>query len=115
MAGSLSPRAVALASALAAAKHAALAVQGEDDGGTANLDSPFLFPGEPRLTAPVVQRAAAAAGVHIGSRYRSSFWNGWFLGSLVKGQGAMRTRMAEAAAKALQGAGEDAGVYYRID
>lgn len=104
-----------LAEALRAGKAAAEAARGEDDGGSANLDEPFLY--GHGLTEVVVQRAAHEAGVSIGSRYRSSMWNGWFLGALTSGQGAMRTRMAEAAAKAIEDAeaGIAACVYYRLD
>lgn len=111
--GGLTPREVRLAAALAAAKHAALAVQPGDDGGTANLDSAFLN-AQPGLRGESVVRAAEAAGVLLGIRRRSKWWNGWFI-HVTQGQGAMRTRMAEAAAAALNDAGESASVYYRID
>lgn len=113
MSGSLSPREKKLAAALAAAKHAALAVQESDDGGSANLDCAFLD-AQPGLTAAAVRRAAEAAGVSLGVRQRSRWWNGWFV-HVTSGQGAMRTRMAEAAAKALKEAGESATVYYKVD
>lgn len=107
----LTPRQRKLATALAAASHAARAVQGTDDGGTANQDSAFLYVNS--MTAAAVHDAAVAAGVSL-SRMRTRQWNGWFV-HVQEGQGAMRTRMAEAAAKVLTDAGEPACVYYQVD
>lgn len=109
----LTPRERRLASALAAAKHAALAAQPGDDGGSANLDSAFLN-AVPGLRGESVRRAAEAAGVSLGTRQRGKWWNGWFV-HVGGGQGAMRTRTAEAAAAALVAAGESATVYYKVD
>lgn len=102
-----------LTEAFRAAKDAALAVQGEDDGGTANLDSLFLYTRR-GLRTGVVEGAAANAGVTV-RRHDSSWWRGWFVGGVSCGQGAMNSRMVEAAAKAMQEHGEDVGVYYAID
>lgn len=104
---------VRLAAALAAAKHAALAGREGGDGGSCNLDSAFLD-AKPGLRGESVARAAKAADVSLGIRWRTKWWNGWMV-HVHQGQGAMRTRMAEAAAKALNDAGESASVYYRVD
>jgi hypothetical protein len=108
----LTPRQAALAAALAAAKQAALRVQPGDDNGSANFDSPFLY-ATPSTRAATVRKAAEAVGVEV-SRYNSRWWKGWAV-DVTDGQGAMRTRMAEAAAQALRGAGEYASVYYQVD
>lgn len=113
MSSTLTPRQKQLASALAAAKQAAVDVEPGDDGGSANLDTAFLH-AQPGLRTDAVRRAAAAAGVAVGDRWRSRWWNGWMV-HVEKGQGAMRTRMAEAAAEALRAAGESASVYYQVD
>lgn len=113
MATTLTPRELRLATALAAAKQAALAAQPGADGGSANLDSAFLN-ARRGLTAASVRRAAEAAGVTLGARRRGKWWNGWTV-QVGQGQGAMRTRTAEAAAKALNAAGESATVYYQVD
>lgn len=111
MPSTLTPRQRLLASALTAAKNAAVAAKTDDDGGSANLDSPFLyFSG---LRADAVRLAAEAAGVSV-SRHRTRWWNGWFV-HVAEGQGANRTRMAEAAVDALRVAGEEAAVYYQTD
>lgn len=116
MASTLSPRERSLATALAAAYHAAMAVKDDgDDGGSCNLDCAFLH-AQRGLTSAMVRRAANAAHVGVGERYRSNLWNGWFVHVGAHcGQGYMRTRMAEAATRALRDAGEDASTYYRID
>lgn len=98
--------------ALCAAKASAEAARPGDDGGSANMDSPFLH-SQRGLTSDAVDSAARLAGVGV-RRYRSSMWNGWFV-SLTAGQGAMRTRMAEAAARTLNECGEEASVYYQVD
>ena len=108
----LPPRARLVYDALSAAKAAAEAARPGDDGGTANVDSPFLH-SQRGLTRDAVENAARLAGVGV-HRYRSSWWNGWFV-SLTAGQGAQRTRMAEAAVRTLNECGEEASVYYQID
>jgi hypothetical protein len=108
----LTPRERRLAEALLRAKVAARDAQPGDDGGSANLDCVVLAP-QPGLTERIVAAAAEAAGVSY-HRRRSGVWKGWFL-NFGQGQGAMNTRMVEAACEALNRAGETATVYYRID
>lgn len=108
----LPPRTRLVYDALCAAKASSEAAYPGDDGGSANLDSPFLH-SQRGLTFNAVETAARLAGVEV-RRYRSRMWNGWFV-RLTAGQGAMRTRMAEAAARTLTECGEEASVYYQLD
>lgn len=100
---------LALADAFAKAREAAEAVADGDDGGSANLDCCFLE--SQRLRRTTVEKAAAKAGVTV-SRLDNSWWHGWFVHGVQRGQGAQRTRMAEAARSALAAAGYSASVYY---
>lgn len=104
--------ALPLADALRLALKAAEAVADTGDGGSANLDSAFLF-ARRGMTARRFEESALAAGV---GAYRSHhrFWRGWFL-EVQWGQGARRTQMAEAAVATLKEAGWDACVYYVLD
>jgi hypothetical protein len=101
-----------LTQAFRLARKAAEEAQGTEDGGTANLDSAFLY-ARLGLTEATVQRAATAAGISV-RRHNTRFWRGWFI-EVARGQGAMRTRMARAAHEALQAAGQESSVYYQID
>jgi hypothetical protein len=101
-----------LTQAFRAASLAAEFAKPGDDGGTANFDSAFLY-AKRGLTGAKVQEAAKEAGVSV-RRRDSRWWKGWFV-EVGAGQGAMNTRMAEAACKALQEAGLEASVYYQID
>lgn len=101
-----------LVDAFRAAKLAADFAKPGDDGGSANFDSAFLY-GRRGLTDKAVQAAAAEAGITV-RRSSSRWWKGWFV-QVGAGQGAMNTRMAEAATKALIDAGWDAGTYYMVD
>ena len=109
----LTPRAQRLAAALIAAREAAAGAEGTDDGGTCNFDSVFLF-AERGLTSKAVEAAAEAAGVTV-SRTSGGYWNGWFVFVGERGQAAMRTRMVEAAHKAMTAAGERPTIYYAMD
>lgn len=110
---SKSPASVeALTQAFRLARNAAEEVQGTEDGGTANFDSCFLY-ARLGLNEATVRRAASAAGITV-RRHRTRHWQGWFI-EVDHGQGAMRTRMAEAAHKALAAAGQGSSVYYQID
>lgn len=113
--GRVTPRAGRLAEALRAARAAAEAAvnRDDDDGGSANLDTAFLYATR-GLRETTVRQAAEAAGVHLGPRQRGRWWNGWMV-HVGAGQGAMRTRSAVAAAEALVEAGEEATVYWQVD
>lgn len=65
------------------------------------------------LTDKAVQAAAEEAGITV-RRWQTRWWRGWMI-DVGAGQGAMNTRMAEAATKALNDAGWDAGTYYMVD
>ena len=112
----LTPTAQGLADAFKAAAEAATeaATEATDDGGTCNLDSVFLRARRGR-TAAAVKAAADAAGVTV-TRTRGGYWNGWFVDVGERGQGAMRTRMVEAAYLALHAAGvKGTTIYYAMD
>jgi hypothetical protein len=88
------------------------AEQDSDDSGTCNLDTPVYRP-EPAVRNSVIEQAARAAGVRISI----SEWFGRravFL-YVTTGQGACRTRAAQAACCALEAAGLRATVYYQMD
>lgn len=100
-----------LTRALQAAKEAAEEFASSEDGGTCNFDT-AVFPlkqvGRKRLAA-----AEEASGV-------SCYVQRWFGQQCVfvcigSGQANRRTRMAEAAAKALKARGLEATVYYQMD
>lgn len=85
----------------------------EDDGGTCNFDSPVLF--FPKGTrSERVQRIAKSAGIDLDVRR----WLGrtcYSVGTAASGQGALRTRMAEAAYRSMKDAGLDVMMYYQMD
>ena len=97
--------------ALIAAREAAQRVAPGEDEGTSNRDSAVFWPGKTRTKT--IESAAEEAGITINIRdwlgARTVFLH------VQHGQGAQRTRMAEAAAKALQAAGLDSAVYYQMD
>lgn len=111
VAENLMPTHEELVAALRAANDAAKAARGTVDGGTCNMDTPVLFT---RRREAFVAKAAAEAGVIV----RKGSWMGrvcYFVQVEYEGQGDMRTRMVEAATKALKAAGLAAQTYYQMD
>jgi hypothetical protein len=101
----------ALATAFRAAQAAALSAEPGDDDGTCNMDCAVFRP-ERGLRSSIIEAAAREAGIHI----RISDWFGRAVFLYVsKGQGNRRTRMAEAAQRALEDHGLNATVYYQMD
>ena len=102
-----------LADALTLAKAAAFAADIDtEDGGTSNFDQPAL-----RLEGwrdSTVQKVARATGVDLTPfQWFGKRW--YWVGTPLHGQGNRRTRMAEAATKALKDAGLKAQTYYQMD
>lgn len=97
--------------ALKAAKLAADGHNAGDDDGTCNLDTPVFFPG--RLRTATIQAAAEAAkvSVNVGTWGRSRC----VFVYVTQGQANRRTRMAEAATRALKEKGLEAATFYQMD
>jgi hypothetical protein len=107
-------KAVSLVAAFTAAREAARAAgdANDEDGGTSNFDTPIVF--LPRVRGSRIEKAAAEAGVDASTvRYCGATW--WFVRVPLDGQGNCRTRMAEAATKALKDAGLNATTWYQMD
>lgn len=98
----------ALEAAVKAASEAALQHSNTEDGGTCNFDTCYI-----RISIPKHLRDKSQLHFRQGwGLYRDS----WSIDELpTHGQGNMRTRMAEAAAKSLCAAGYKATVRYEID
>jgi len=86
----------------------------ENDGGTCNFDTPILdFKGWKEIE---IQKLSQLSGIRIGDKMTSKFWKGCrMIYVQMNGQGANRTRMAEAAFKSLQEAALPASMYYQMD
>lgn len=98
---------------LKAAREKALqAVEGEDDGGTCNLDAPALY--LPRWNTALVEQAAKEAG---GSCFIHRMCGGRYVvfSTPNVGQANRNTIAAEAMTAELSARGYDATTYYRID
>lgn len=98
----------ALEAAIKAASEAAMQHANTEDGGTSNFDTCYI-----RISIPKRLRDQSSLHFMQGwGLYRDS----WSIRELpTYGQGNMRTRMAEAAAKSLCAAGYRATVRYEID
>ena len=98
-----------LESAICNAKNAAREYENIEDGGTCNFDSPIIH----LEKADKKQLAMMDFEVSpIGGRG----WKDWYFVNIpLSGQGARRTKMAEAAAESLKADGYDAMVYYQMD
>lgn len=83
----------------------------EWDGGTCNFDAPVVnFKGYSKAEIPSQINEIRVSKMDYG------FWKGWYRVSVdLNGQGANRTRMAEAASRKLTEAGLEASVYYQMD
>ena len=102
-----------IAKAIRKAAEAAQVVATIDDGGTCNFDCAYIrVPGMREQQAKAIEEAS---GLHLHLyTYR---WHGRILqltGGL-SGQGARRTKMAEAMCASLRADGVDASMYYQMD
>ena len=85
---------------------------GFDDGGTCNFDSVYVR--AKGMTKAMVQDLQELSGVSL--TLTNTRWHGRMLVlNCTEGQGARRTRMAEAAYGWLKTAGVDCGMYYQMD
>lgn len=98
----------ALEAAVKTASEAALQCSNTEDGGTCNFDTCYI-----RISIPKRLRDRSQLHFMQGwGLYRDS----WSINELpTHGQGNMRARMAEAAAKSLRAAGYNATVRYEMD
>lgn len=98
----------ALKAAVKNASEAAMQHANTEDGGTSNFDTCYI-----RLCIP--KRLRDKSQLHFYKGW-GLFRDSWSIQELpAHGQGNMRTRMAEAAAKSLCAAGYNATVRYEID
>ena len=90
-----------LCNALVRARDAALAARQDDDGGSANLDTPTLdLRG---VSARAIKEASEISGVRIGEPLSGSYWRGHrFIWTPHEGQGNCRAAMSEAAYQSLR-------------
>lgn len=98
----------ALEAAVKTASEAAMQHANTEDGGTSNFDTCYI-----RLRIPKRLRDKSQLHFFKGWGLFSDSWS--ILELPAHGQGNMRTRMAEAAAKSLCAAGYHATVRYEID
>lgn len=107
-----------IVSKIEAAGQVALEVPKNDpfDGGTCNFDSPMLdTTGWHWTVRKELQRQLKAKGINSFLR-ESGYGKGWLIiHTPLHGQGILRTRMAEAAARAMEQAGLPTSVYYQMD
>lgn len=85
------------------------AIEGVDDGGTCNMDSPILVVSR---ASKRVEETIEAAG--IGCWYNSRR-KGYVMTLPAGGQGATRTKAAEVARKSLEAAGYQTDMWYQMD
>lgn len=107
-------RYAAIINAFRAAAQAAVAADpGDDnDGGTCNMDCPVVS--LPGMAEKTVARLAEEAGINAYAiRWTSSRW--FVVGVSLRGQANQRSKMAEAATKALIDCGLKAATYYQMD
>ena len=98
----------ALEAAVKATSEAALQYSNTEDGGTCNFDTCYI-----RISIP--KRLRDRSQLHFMQGW-GLFRDSWSINELpTHGQGNMRTRMAEAAAKSLCAAGYNATVRYEMD
>lgn len=98
----------ALEAAVKTASEAALQYSNTEDGGTCNFDTCYI-----RISIP--KRLRDKSQLHFRQGW-GLYRDCWSIGELpTHGQGNMRTRMAEAAAKSLCAAGYKATVRYEMD
>lgn len=101
----------ALIDAFKAADKAARDAEPAEDGGSCNFDTPVIK--LPRVRATLVHECAADAGIRVSPAYYGA--GRWLVHVYAPGQAYKRTKTAEAARDALQAAGFDAAVDYRLD
>lgn len=101
-----------LNNALLDAVNSAAMLDDTEDGGTCNFDSVTL-----RISIPA--ELAAETWVKLEKMLARDWgrsWKGYYMVDIpLSGQGARRTRMAEAARDALKSAGYNAAVFYQCD
>lgn len=109
------PAALAIAETLKAANEAAKIHLNDDDGGTCNFDAPVLF--LKGKNKNFIHQIEAAAGIELSKMdsYGRYWSGGYFVGTISNGQGARRTKMAEAAARIMAAAGLECTVFYQMD
>jgi len=103
---------LALIEAFKAADKAARDAEPESDGGSCNFDQATIT--LPRVRATTINECAQAAGISVTKDYYDRPGR-WLVNTYTRGQANKRTRMAEAASKAITAAGFDGGMYYRVD
>lgn len=95
------------------AQKAADAVTDLEDGGTCNFDSVCVYLGR---NTKALREGLSRLEFRVCKVDAGAYWSGWyFVGLKLKGQAALRTRMAEAGEKSLKESGWSTRVYYEVD